>query len=467
MSQSPTKTRFGTDGIRGPANEGPLNIEEVLRLGEATANLLQKRLKRRGAVGLGWDTRISSPALAHALSAGLSAGGAKTIKFGVIPTPAVARLTVAKQLDAGIVISASHNPVEDNGIKYFDHQGGKFPDAYEQALERQLIREAAIPRKTGRAMGMIEEWYGDAAMVYRRQVVRQFAQAGLKGLRLVVDMAHGATCRTAPAVLQDLGIEVYFLGDKPNGLNINDHAGSLYPGKTAAAVKRLQAHAGLAFDGDGDRVIMIDEQGGILNGDRMMGLLALFYKKKRKLPGNTVVSTVMSNLGLEHYFQRQGITLLRAPVGDRYVWALMQQKRAILGGEQSGHMLLPRLTPAGDGLVTALEVLAVMRAQNRPLSELCAGWSNFPQLLVNVPVAHRPELQSLPAVKAALQAGHRALGSSGRFNLRYSGTESLARVMVEAPSRQEAVLWADRLASAIEKEIGISQQRRETWLTYA
>ncbi len=467
MTPTPQPTRFGTDGIRGLANVGPLNIGEVLRLGEATAHLLLKRLQRRSTVGLGWDTRISSPALAHALAAGLSAGGARVIKFGVIPTPAVARLTVAYKLDAGIVISASHNPVEDNGIKYFDRQGGKFPDADERALERQLLQQKSIPQKTGRAMGMIEEWYGNAATHYRHQVVRQFERAGLKGLRLVVDMAQGATCRTAPAVLEALGIEALWLGDKPNGLNINDRVGSLFPKKTAAAVKRWKAHAGLAFDGDGDRVIMIDEKGKILNGDRLIGMLAVYYKQKKKLPGHTVVTTVMSNLGLERYFQQQGISMLRAPVGDRYVWAMMQKKRAVLGGEQSGHMLLPRLTPTGDGLVTALEVLATMRAQGKPLSDLCSGWNNYPQLLVNVPVAHRPELSQLTAVKAALQEGSKSLGERGRFNLRYSGTEPLARVMVEAPSRAQVVFWADRLASAIEKEIGIGQQRRETWLTYA
>lgn len=465
MNKFAGKKRFGTDGIRGLANVGPLNIDEVIRLGEATAVVFKKKLNQRCVVGLGWDTRISSPAIAHALAAGLSSGGVKVIKFGVIPTPAVACLTRKYRLEAGIVISASHNPAEDNGIKYFNAQGGKLPDKLEQALEKVLDQAAPIKQEQGIYMGMIEEVYGDAALGYHDLVLKKFASSKLSGLKIIADLAHGATCRTVPSILADLGIQAKVVGDQPNGININHQCGSLYPQQAARLVTQYQADAGLAFDGDGDRVMVIAEDGSILNGDRMMTILANYYKKKRKLTNRTVVATVMTNLGLERFLAAQDINLLRTQVGDRYVSDKMQQVGAILGGEQSGHILLPRLSSTGDGLITALEVLAVMRAEGQPLSQLSAGWDDYPQLLMNVPVTSRPELMRLPKVSQTAQAASAALGDQGRFNCRYSGTELLARVMVEAADKKAVTYWADQLATAIEQEIGIGKKRRSTWLT--
>lgn len=465
MSNHQPQKRFGTDGIRGLANVGPLNIDEVVRLGEATAVILKKKLKKKTSVGLGWDTRVSSPALAHALAAGLSSGGVNVIKFGVIPTPAVARLTTGYKLDGGIVISASHNPAEDNGIKYFDSQGGKFPDQIEKTLEKQLDQAEPIKHETGCAMGAIEEIYGDAALAYRQQVVKQFKQCNLAGLKIVADLANGATCRTVTPILDDLGIKARYIGDQPNGLNINQDCGSLYPEKVAELVRKYKADAGLAFDGDGDRVMVIAEDGSVLNGDRLIGILAAHYKKKRLLKEQTVVTTVMSNLGLERFLETKGIKMLRAQVGDRYVAELMKKHGSILGGEQSGHMLLPRLTSTGDGLVTALEVLAVMQSTGQPLSVLASGWENYPQLLINIPVAKRPLLKQLAQVQRVCKEAGKALAQNGRFNCRYSGTEPLARVMVEAVGKEEVVYWANKIAAAIEKEIGVGRKWRETWLT--
>lgn len=458
---------FGTDGIRDIANQGPLQAERVLALGQATADLLARKLKRRGRVGLGWDTRLSSPMLGAALSAGLSSGGSDVCTFGVMPTPAVAFLTRKYGLDAGIVISASHNPAPDNGIKYFAAGGTKFPDEDERALEAALAGQPGFPHRTGVDMGQLRPMAAAAAEDYAAHWRKHFKNARLKGLRLVVDTANGATCRTVPLVLERLGARVHYLADRPDGTNINTNCGSLHPETLARKTKSLGADAGLALDGDGDRVMLVDEQGRVLNGDRILGILALHYARQGKLPGRQVVATVMSNLGLELYLKAHGIALLRAAVGDRYVAQMMRAQGAGLGGEQSGHILLPRLLPTGDGLLTALEVLAVLRSSRRPLSGWAGGWQDFPQLLVNVPVAQRPDLLSLPAVQKEVDEAEKALNGRGRVNLRYSGTEPLARVMVEAENRDVVLEWAGRLADAVESAIGSGRKRMETWLTSA
>ncbi|MEW6516968.1 MAG: phosphoglucosamine mutase [candidate division FCPU426 bacterium] len=465
--KSPVPKLFGTDGIRGLANEGPLEASRVLHLGEVTARVLGRSKLRGPRVGLGWDTRISSPLLAAALSAGLSAGRAEVLRFGVMPTPAVSLLTRHYGLDAGIVISASHNPAEDNGIKYFSSTGGKFPERLERALERGLATTRPQPEASGVRLGAIVDLAGEAAAVYARHLIRRFRSPRWRKLHLVADLAHGATCRTAPTVLAGLGVRAEYLADAPDGLNINRDCGSLHPQAMARAVVRNRAHAGLAFDGDGDRVMLADETGAILNGDRLLGILALHYARSGQLPGRTVVATVMTNLGLEHFLRQHGIRLKRTAVGDRFVAQALARRRWALGGEQSGHLLLPRLEPTGDGLLTALEVLSVLAAGRAPLSQLAAGWKDFPQLLVNVRVSRRPDLASLPAVRPVLDAARRSLADRGRVNLRYSGTENLARVMVEAENADQAETWADRLADAVEQAIGDGRKRIKTWLTCA
>jgi phosphoglucosamine mutase len=458
---------FGTDGIRDIANRGPLQADRVLALGQATAELLAKKSGRRGRVGLGWDTRLSSPMLAAALSAGLSSSGADVYTFGVMPTPAVAFLTRHYGLDAGIVISASHNPAADNGIKYFAAGGTKFPDDQEQALEAALADNRFFTHRQGVDMGQVRPVAADAAGHYTAGLHKHFRRAGFTGIKLVVDMANGATCRTAPLVLENLGARVHYLADCPDGANINAGCGSLHPEIMARKAKASGADAGLALDGDGDRVLLADEKGRVLNGDRILGILAVRYARRGGLPRRTVVATVMSNLGLELYLRGRNITLLRAAVGDRYVAQMMREQGAGLGGEQSGHILLPRFLPTGDGLLTALEVLAALRSGDVPLSELAGGWQDFPQLLVNVTVSSRPDLLSLPAVQQEVAAAERTLQNRGRVNLRYSGTEPLARVMVEAETRDLVSTWANRIADAVADAIGDGRRRNATWLTSA
>ncbi len=458
---------FGTDGIRGRANTGPLHVSQVCRLGEVTSALLTRRLRRRPRIGLGWDTRRSAPMLAAALTAGLASGGAEVLSFGELPTPAVALLTRDLKLDLGAVISASHNPAEDNGIKYFSAQGGKFPEADERRLERALTAPLRPTGVTGARTGAVRDASAAAHAHYTQVWTRRFARARLAGLTLVADYAHGAACRTAPAVLSALGVVLRGLNGAPDGLNINVACGSLHPGSMARATRARGADAGLAFDGDADRVILSDERGRVLNGDRMLGVLALHLARQGRLPKRRVVGTVMTNLGLERFLGTHGIGLLRAPVGDKYVARLMAAHGLALGGEQSGHLLLPHLFPTGDGLVTALAVLTAMRAAGRPLSELAGGWTDFPQLLINVPVARRPDLERLPAVRSVRDEVRRALGDRGRVNLRYSGTEPLARIMVEAETRAQALAWGSRLADAVAGTIGDGNRRTLTWLTSA
>jgi phosphoglucosamine mutase len=458
---------FGTDGIRGLANAGPLHVSQVCRLGEATAALLARRLRRRPRVGLGWDTRRSAPMLGAALTAGLASGGAEVLSFGELPTPAVALLTRDLGLDLGAVVSASHNPADDNGIKYFSAGGGKFPEGDERRLERALAGPERPAGATGTGAGAVRDASAEAHRHYARTWTARFAKARLAGLKVVADYAHGAACRTAPAVLAGLGISVQGLNDAPDGLNINVDCGSLHPQALARATRTRGADAGLAFDGDADRVILSDERGRVLNGDRMLAVLALNFARQGRLPKRRVVGTVMTNLGLERFLRARGIELLRAPVGDKYVAQVMARQGLALGGEQSGHLLLPHLFPTGDGLVTALAVLSAMRAAKRPLSELAGGWADFPQLLVNVRVARRPDLERVPAVRGVLDQARRALGDRGRINLRYSGTEPLARVMVEAETRDQALAWGERLAGAVAAAIGDGHRRTLTWLTSA
>ncbi|MCD4813089.1 phosphoglucosamine mutase [bacterium] len=463
--QKGSKQYFGTDGIRGLANQGPLDVAEVLRLGEITAEVLSAQFKRRVHIGLGWDTRISSPALAAALSAGLASGNAHVMRFGVIPTPAVSQLTRHYKLDAGIVISASHNAAEDNGIKYFAATGGKFPEKSEAVLEKKLHAARRNHPQTGIQIGTIVDCFGEAARVYTRDLIKRFVDRKLKGLKVAADLANGATCRTVPPVFDALGIKATYLHDQPDGININHHCGSCHLESVIRKVRSGGFQAGLAFDGDGDRVMLIDEKGGVVNGDRILGILAMHYARKGQLAKRTVVSTVMSNLGLELYLKEKKIHLLRTTVGDRYVSQAMEKKGLVLGGEQSGHILLPRLSQTGDGLLTALEVLDVMKATNRPLSALAGGWRDFPQLLVNIPVKRRPDLMKIKQVSDEVKASKKALKDRGRVNLRYSGTEALARVMVEAETGEQAELWAHRIGDAVAAKIGHGKRRIITWLT--
>jgi len=442
---------FGTDGIRGTAGVDPVTPEVFFSLGKAAAIYFAKG-KPRPRLLIARDTRESGRALDNALAAGFAAGGGEALKAGVLPTPAIAVLTRRYKAQAGAVLSASHNPYEDNGLKFFSPQGEKLTDAQESELEA-LLAPTALERARP-PLGAVRD-LPEAAEAYRRFVLGTFPRGlTLKGLRLVVDCGHGASGVSTPEVLRRLGAEVHVLHDAPDGRNINRASGSTHPQAMLKAVKRLRAHAGLAHDGDADRVLMADEKASLVDGDRMMGLCALHLAAHGGLPGRLVVATVMSNLGFEKALGARGITVLRAPVGDRYVLELMKKRGAVLGGEQSGHVIFSRLLPTGDGLVTALQVLAAMRRERKPLSELAGFFTEVPQLLVNVKVARRADLAGIKSVAQAIAAAELELEGQGRVLVRWSGTEPKARVMIEGPSPAQVDRLAHGIAHEIQKALG-------------
>jgi phosphoglucosamine mutase len=439
---------FGTDGIRGRAGHEPITPDTFFRLGKAAA-LLFGRGHARPRLLIGRDTRVSGPVLEHALAAGFAAGGGEALKAGVLPTPAIAVLVRRFRAQAGAVLSASHNPYEDNGLKFFSPAGEKLTDAEEAQLERLL--EGGTPGGSKSSLGVIRE-LPEAAERYRAFAVRSFPKdLKLRGLRLVVDCGHGATVVSTPEVLRRLGARVRVINASPDGHNINRFCGSTHPEALLKAVKAWKAHAGLAHDGDGDRVLMADEKGRLVDGDRMMALCALNLALHGKLPKRTVVATVMSNLGFERALAARGIKVLRAAVGDRYVLELMKEKGVYLGGEQSGHLIFRRQLPTGDGLLTALQVLAAMKKAGRPLSQLANFYEDVPQCLVNVTCSRRADLATLKPVAEAIGAAELELAGRGRVLVRWSGTEPKARVMVEGPSEALVRRLAHGIAKAIEK----------------
>jgi phosphoglucosamine mutase len=440
---------FGTDGIRGRAHEYPLTPEIAEAFGRAVA---AKFAQPGQPVVIGRDTRISGPMLEKAVAAGIAAMGANVVLVDVVPTPAIAFLTRHLHGSAGIVISASHNPYEDNGLKIFNAEGLKCDDALELELEGLILGDAlrkqgAPDGKTGR----ITTW-PDSAARYADLAVAAYGQGlDLRGVRVVVDAGHGAAYETTPRVLRALGAEVRTLNVEPNGTNINDRCGSTHPDLIQKSVPEFNAQIGLAHDGDADRLICCDETGSLLDGDEMLAVIALDWLQRGKLASNTLVATVMSNLGLDECINAAGGKLLRAAVGDRYVLEQMLAHDLNLGGEQSGHVILRDYNTTGDGLVTALELLRIMKSRGEPLSRLRLGLRKYPQLLVNVKVRERVPLDQLPEVTAAVQAVEKELGSQGRILLRYSGTEPKIRLLVE--TRDEALLQpvADRILAPIKK----------------
>jgi len=374
---------FGTDGIRGVANQHPMTPELVLRMGKAIASLF-RNTKRRHRILIGRDTRLSGPMIEDALVAGICSMGVDALTVGVLPTPAVAFLTMDMKADAAIMISASHNPFEDNGIKIFQGNGLKLPDAAEARIEALIESERlGDSAPTGAAIGRSSAIFG-ADGRYAVFLKNAFPKAlSLEGLKIVVDCAHGAGYRIAPLVLEELGAEVIPVGNNPDGKNINLKCGAMHPEIVAAAVRKHRAHAGIALDGDADRVIFADEKGAVIDGDHLMAICALDLKARRQLRKNTVVATVMSNMGFEIAMKEANIKLIRTQVGDRYILECMRQKGYNLGGEQSGHLIFLDHTTTGDGILSALQVLAVMKKKGRPLSELAAVMSTLPQVLVN------------------------------------------------------------------------------------
>lgn len=440
---------FGTDGVRGVANVEPMTVETAMRLGRAVAHLFH-RGTHRGRVVIGKDTRLSGYMFEQAIAAGICSMGADVWLCGPLPTPGIAFITSSMRADVGVVISASHNPYQDNGIKIFAADGFKLPDAAEARIEDLLTSgelDAARPPAAdiGRAT-RIDDARGRYIVFLKRSFPRQ---RSLDGIKIVVDCAHGAAYKVAPAVFEELGATVYALGDEPNGTNINDAAGALHPQAMCQAVVDLGAHIGIALDGDADRVIFADEKGNIVDGDAIMALCARRLLSRGELQHNTLVATVMSNLGLEHSLRSAGGRLIRTNVGDRYVVEEMRRNGYNLGGEQSGHLIFLDHMTTGDGIIAALQVLAQVLEEGRPLSELSQVMVKVPQVLVSVKVKQRRPLDDLPAVQRLIRAAEQQLGQEGRVLVRYSGTEPKVRVMLEGPDESQISQLAHEIADTI------------------
>lgn len=435
---------FGTDGIRGRVGESPITPEFCLRLGWAVGRAFSRHGESH--VLIGKDTRISGYMLESVLESGLVSAGANVSLLGPMPTPAVAYLTRTLRADAGIVISASHNPYYDNGIKFFDHHGNKLPDEVELEIEKQLEGEMACvdSDQLGKAVRI-----GDAAGRYiefcKATVNRGFR---LRGLRVVLDCAHGATYHVAPGVFEELGAEIFVIGRTPNGTNINDGCGSTHPDELVAKVLEHRADVGIAFDGDGDRVVMVDAAGEVVDGDELLYIIARHRHASGTLAGG-VVGTVMSNLGLEQALGAMGVPFARARVGDRYVLELMKEKGWQVGGESSGHILCLDLATTGDAIVSALQVLVPMMEQQRSLAELKQGMTKLPQTMINVRVDDPAGRAQCSAVNEAVEDMGRRLGGRGRVLLRPSGTEPVIRVMVEGEDAGEVGAIAEALADVV------------------
>lgn len=445
---------FGTDGVRGIANQEPMTPETVVKLGRAAAHLFKAPGSRRSIV-IGKDTRLTGYMLETALTAGITSMGVDVLLVGPLPTPGIAFITRSLRADAGIVISASHNSFEDNGIKFFSADGLKLPDALEAEIEA-LIGSGTIDQIRPGANDIGKAYrIGDAVGRYIEFAKASFPKTlTLRGLRIVVDCAHGATYRVSPTVLRELGAEVVPLNVAPDGLNINDDCGSLHPEGLQRAVLAERAQVGFAHDGDGDRVLAVDERGTLVDGDQILAVCARDMLERGCLPARTVVATVMSNVGLELALKQTGIALIRTAVGDRYVLEEMLRNGYALGGEQSGHIIFAEHNTTGDGLVTALQILAAMQRSGKPLSELAACMQRFPQVLTNVRVARREDLGALPAVQAAIGEAEACLAGAGRVLVRFSGTEPLARIMIEGPEESRIRELADRIASTIRSALG-------------
>jgi phosphoglucosamine mutase len=434
---------FGTDGVRGTVGDDPMSAEFALRLASAAAQVL---VPEGGKVLIGKDTRLSGYMFESALEAGFVAAGADVLLLGPLPTPGIANLTQVFSADLGVVISASHNPYFDNGIKFFDSGGEKLSDDVEKEIE-SLLKNPAITLESSKI--------GTATRIDSAQVLYQdFCKStfpsdlDLIGMKVVFDGANGAGYKVGPRILNELGAEVITLGCSPNGRNINDGCGSTHPGLVQKTVTAVGAEVGIALDGDGDRVTMVDEQGEVIDGDQLLYVLATAGKAAGALKG-PVVGTVMSNLGLEHALEKQGIEFRRAAVGDRYVLEALRESGGNIGGETSGHMICLDKTTTGDGMVTALQILAVMKRTGKPLSVLVSGMSRYPQTMVNVKTGQKLNPYDVPAIREAVSRAEEELAESGRVVLRASGTEPVIRVMVEGEDQHLVLSLAQRLASVV------------------
>ena len=460
LLKSSSKAFFGTDGIRGRANLFPMTVELALALGRAVGKIFRERNGKHRVV-IGKDTRLSCYMFENALVSGLCSMGVDTYMLGPLPTPAVAFITRAYRADAGIVISASHNPFYDNGIKFFSSDGFKLPDSWEQEMET-LVKEG--PHAFDKSLPKDHEIgknarINDADGRYIEFIKATFPRRlSLKGLKVALDCANGAAYKVAPLVFRELDAEVFVYANNPTGMNINDMCGALHPETVQKAVIDHQADVGIALDGDADRVIMVDENAQIVDGDAILAICAKDMKMKNTLPNNRIVGTVMSNVGYVSALEGMGIDFIRSPVGDRYVIQEMLKADTTLGGEPSGHIIFLEHNTTGDGLVSALQVLRIMIESGSKLSELASQFKKHPQICSNIPVSSKPPLDSIPGLSDKVTEVEKQLGSSGRVLIRYSGTESIVRVMVEGPKRSLIKKFVDELSEVIRKAISVEKK---------
>ncbi len=447
---------FGTDGIRGIANQYPLDCETALKAGRAIAAYFDGEPPSAGRFLIGRDTRISGDMLVSALAAGICSMGKDTYLAGVLPTPGVAHLTAAGGFNAGVVISASHNPFYDNGIKLFNGDGYKLSDGAERAIEQLINDDGALYRKSQTIERVGSIHHLDNAQSDYRRFLQNCLSAGpsLAGMKLVIDCSNGAASQIAPRLFEMLDTTVKPIFCKPDGININDSCGSQHPGALARMVVDENADLGLALDGDADRLIAVDEKGRVLSGDQVMAICAKDMKLKGQLANPVVVTTIMSNMGFGTALKKLGIGHIKAQVGDRYVMQEMVKAGAVIGGEDSGHMIFLNHHTTGDGMLAALKLMQAMRSSGKPLSELAAVMTVFPQCLINVEVKSKPEIDTIDAVMQAIHSVENDLGDNGRVLVRYSGTQPQCRVMVEGPTDQETKSFCQQIASEVAKELG-------------
>ena len=436
---------FGTDGVRGCANKD-LTPELVFSLGKSASLVIaQQHGKGRASAVVGRDPRASGEMLEAALIAGLATVGVDVLKVGVLPTPAIAYLTQYYKADLGVVLSASHNVFSDNGVKFFSKDGKKLPDEVEDEIEKNL--ETKVPHPTGSEVGRVREM-ADAYEAYLTHLLETVPSAALKGLKVVVDCANGAASEVAPDLYQRAGAEVIAIHNSPNGININDNCGSTHMGSLIERVKKEKADIGIAHDGDADRCLAVDELGNIIDGDHILALLAKDFKNSKQLHAETVVSTVMANLGFKIAMKNEAISIIETQVGDRYVLEAMEEKNYVLGGEQSGHVIMRNYSTTGDGLLTALHLMNVLNSEKKSLSNISQIVKKYPQILINVPDVDKSKISN-SKLQDAVKNAEQSLNQKGRVLLRPSGTESLIRVMVEAETQDLAEKIAQDLASVV------------------
>lgn len=445
---------FGTDGIRGRVNRYPITPEAALRIGMAAAVVLRKEHHGRNMVLIGKDTRLSGYMIESALTSGICSMGMDVTLVGPLPTPGIAHLTRTLRIDAGVVISASHNPFQDNGIKFFSHNGFKLPGETERRIE-ELVRDESLERHRAKGESVGRAFRLDDATGRYIEYIKSTLRKGVtfEGMKIVVDCANGAAYKTTPWVLRELGAEVVAINDRPNGVNINEGCGSLHLDGLSKAVREQKADIGIAHDGDADRTLVCDEKGRVVDGDQVMGICALELAADRLLKRNTVVATVMSNIGLELFLRKHGIELVRTKVGDRYVVETMLAEGYNFGGEQSGHIVFLDHNTTGDGPITAVQLLDLMKSKNRPLSRLVSRIRLFPQVLLNVEVERKQDIRAFPAINDAVRKAEERLAGRGRVLVRPSGTEPKIRVMVEGEDLRLIQGIAKEIAKVIRRQM--------------